>query len=177
EVWITGIAAILPDRAAHADGSFRLRLDPKTELAPLERRHVDRLGMLSLVAARRALARAGLAAGEVPDERLGIVFGTGLGPMESHEELARPLMTEGVGGISPAMLPTNVQNAAAGYAALWLKALGPTSTLSSWHDAGGAALAYAADQVALGRAGAIIWIAADTLTDWVVDWYRAQGLL
>src|SRR6185312_4265672 len=63
------------------------------------------------------------------------------------------------------------------YTALWLKALGPTSTISSGHAAGGAALAYAADQVSLGRASAVVWLAADTLTDWVVDWYRGQGML
>src|SRR6185312_9461671 len=176
-VCITGFAAIAADRNARPDGSFRLDFDPRTELVSTERRHVDRLGMLSLVAARRALAGAGRVAGVVPDERLGVIFGTGLGPMESHEEMFRPLMAEGIRAISPAVVPNNVQNAAAGYTAQWLKALGPTSTISSGHAAGGAALAYATDQVSLGRASAVVWIAADTLTDWVVDWYRGQGML
>jgi 3-oxoacyl-[acyl-carrier-protein] synthase II len=175
-VVVTAVEALLPPVTNVQDGVARLTFDPTVEVPREERRHIDRLGLLSLVTSQRALAKAGFTPGPERDE-LGVILGTALGPMESHEAFGRPLLAEGSYDLSPALLPNQVQNAAAGYVALRLRLLGSTTTISSGHDAGGAALAHAADQIAFGRVAGLVWIAADTLTDWVVGWYRGQGLL
>ena len=70
-----------------------------------ERKRVDRLGLFSIIASRLALANAAL---ELTDEnrtRVGAVVGTGVGPMESMEEFAAPVIAEGAGGSEPGRLP------------------------------------------------------------------------
>ena len=176
-VEITGLAALLPVNPTWRDGVARLDFDPGAEVTRADQRHVDRLGLISLVAARRALAASGMPPQGAEYDGMGVVLGTGLGPMESHEEFGRPMLEEGVNAVSPTLLPNQVQNAAAGLVSLRLRALGPTSTISSGLAAGAAALAYSADQVGLGRATSLVWITADTLTEWVAGWYRDQGLL
>src|SRR5205823_12514326 len=73
----------------------RVSLDPSTVLTPPERKRVDRLGILALVAARLSLRDAGLEMTSENRERVGVVFGTGVGPMESMEAFSRPLFEEG----------------------------------------------------------------------------------
>ncbi|TDP41622.1 beta-ketoacyl-[acyl-carrier-protein] synthase family protein [Nocardia ignorata] len=150
--------------------------DPSDHLTRREARRMDRLGLLSTFAASRALAEAGADLIADDPDRVGVVFGTGLGPMEAMEQFVRPLRAEGVAAANPAVFPNTVYNAAAGSVATLLGALGPTSTVTSGHAAGANALCYGYDMVSLGRATAILATAADTLTPLVVRGYRRLGL-
>ncbi len=161
------------------DGAWigRAALDPATVLPPRERRRLDRLGLFAVAASREALEHGGLVVDEANRHRVGVVVGTGVGPMESVERFARGLIDDGPAGASPAVFPNTVYNAAGGQVAMHLGTVGPASTVTARHAAGASALCYAHDLLASGRADAVLAVAADTLTDTVVDAYRALGML
>ncbi|MGO4758675.1 beta-ketoacyl synthase N-terminal-like domain-containing protein, partial [Streptomyces sp. 2MCAF27] len=145
------------------------------EIAPYltrrQRRRMDRLAVLSIVATAKALADAGLS----DDESVGVVFGTGTGPMEAMEKFVLPLLEEGAAAADPSVFPNTVYNQAAGQVATHLGLRGPTSTLSVGHATGAAAVAYTADLLAAGHADALVCTVTDTLTEQVARAYTATG--
>lgn len=149
------------------------------ELAPhlskREARRMDRLGIFAVVAAKVALNEAGLEVDDSNRERVGAIFATGLGPMETMERFARPLFDEGPIAANPALFPNTVYNAAGGQVAMRLGTIGPASTITSGHAAGLSGVCYAYDLCATDHGDAIITTAADTLTDTVVRGYRDVG--
>lgn len=158
-----------------SDGPARVEVDENEYLTPRQRRRMDRLSVLSVIAAKRALQHANIAEGQVAPERLGIVFGTAIGPMESMERFAAPVLKDGPSAASPAVFPNTVYNAAAGQVSIALNAVGPTTTVTDGHAAGAAAMSYAADLLATDQADAIVVIGADTPTPLVADAYRDIG--
>ncbi|GCE14922.1 beta-ketoacyl-[acyl-carrier-protein] synthase family protein [Tengunoibacter tsumagoiensis] len=152
-------------------------LDPSPFLTVRDRRRMDRLSIFSVVATHLALANAAL---EVTDENrhdIGILFGSGLGPMESMEKFCKPLFSQGTAAASPGVFPNTVFNAAAGQVAIHVGTLGPNSTVTTGHGAGASAICYGYDQVANGLATAMVCLAVDTLTDAVVQAYSDLGIL
>jgi 3-oxoacyl-[acyl-carrier-protein] synthase II len=194
-VVITGIATLTPAGLdadalwnAFAEGRVasepenghwigRVVFDPSEYLPPKERKRVDRLGLFSVIGSKLALQDAGL---ELTDEnrgRVGAIIGTGVGPMESMEQFSRPVIEEGAAAANPAVFPNTVYNAAGGQVAMKIGAVGPASTVTAGHAAGAQALTYAFDLAASGKADAMLCVAADTLTDTVVQAYRELGVL
>jgi 3-oxoacyl-[acyl-carrier-protein] synthase II len=194
-VVVTGTAALSPAGTepahlyeAHAQGRRCVSAEDGVELArvdfnagdylsPKERKRVDRLGLFAVIASRLALADAGL---ELTDEnrtRVGAIVGTGVGPMESMEEFAAPVIDEGATGANPAVFPNTVYNAAGGQVAIKNGILGSASTVTAGHGAGASALCYGFDLAAADHADAVACLAVDTLTDTVVDAYRELGVL
>ena len=155
----------------------RVELDASPYLSRKESRRMDRLGIFSVVATKIALADAGLEPTEENRERIGCIFGTGVGPMESMENFSRPLFEEGPGAANPAVFPNTVYNAAGGQVAMHVGVVGPASTVTAGHAAGASALCYGYDLVAANQADAIVCLAADTLTDTVIEGYRELGAL
>ncbi|WP_240542967.1 beta-ketoacyl-[acyl-carrier-protein] synthase family protein [Solihabitans fulvus] len=196
-VVITGIAALTPagctvgalrdlaagvgtESACVAEGGNllgRVEFDPAAWLTPRERRRMDRLTVLSVVAAKQALADAGLDPRRHGGDRIGVIVGTGLGPMESMEGFARPVIESGPGAANPAVFPNTVYNAAGGQVAMHTGAVGPASTMSVLHASGAAALGYAQDLLEADQADAIVCIGVDVLTASVVRGYAELGLL
>ncbi|MFE3059465.1 beta-ketoacyl synthase N-terminal-like domain-containing protein [Nocardia sp. NPDC059239] len=179
----TGTAAL---REAFAQGKLctaaesgarigRVPLDAAEYLTAKARRRMDRLGIFSVVASRLALEDGGLVIDDDNRTRVGTVLGTGIGPMDSMEAFARPLFDNGPLAASPALFPNTVYNAATGQVTMHVGAVGPTTTVTTGHAAGAAALAYACDILTRDEADSMLAIAADTLTDTVIDAYRAVG--
>lgn len=152
-------------RVARAD------FDPKA-IPPRERRRMDRLGQLAVATSRAALEHAGLTA----DERVGVVLGTGLGPMRSIEEFLLPVLAGCPDHGSPAIFPNTVFNAAAGQVAMNVGAKGPTSTITTGHAAGASALTVAHDLLLQHRAEAVLVPAVEDLSPGVLDAYRRLPL-
>lgn len=150
----------------------RVASDPGAGIAPKSRRRMDRLGQLAVATGQQALTAAGLTA----DEAVGVVVGTGVGPMSSISGFFEPTVTGGPTKGSPAIFPNTVFNAAAGQVAMVLGAKGPTSTLTSGHAAGAAALGTAYDLLRAGRAQAVLCTGADELSPYALDAYRGAGL-
>ena len=155
----------------------RAALDPAEFLTPKERRRVDRMGVLSVIAARKVLADAALEVTEDNRDRIGVIIGTGVGPMESMEAFSSPLFDEGPSAANPAVFPNTVYNAAGGQVAMQVGAVGVASTVTAGHGAGAQSICYGYDLARLDQADAVCSLASDVLTDSVVAAYRALGLL
>ncbi|MEU6766175.1 beta-ketoacyl-[acyl-carrier-protein] synthase family protein [Streptomyces sp. NPDC046853] len=160
---------------ASEEGGLRLArysFAPERHLSARERRRVDRMGQLAVASCRLALDQARL----IADESVGVVLGSGLGPMRSTEDFFRPVMEEGASAANPAIFPSTVFNAAAGQVAMLLGAKGPTSTATASHAAGASALCIARDMLRTRTADAVLCPAVDDLTETVIGAYRALPL-
>jgi 3-oxoacyl-[acyl-carrier-protein] synthase II len=167
---------------AYADGSSapeggRVEFEASAYLKPKERKRVDRIGLFSVITGRLALEDAGLELTDDNRERVGVIVGTGIGPMQSLEEFSLPIIEEGPTLANPAVFPNTVYNAAGGQTAIKLGAVGVASTVTAQHAGGAQALTYAFDLTRANQADAVLAIASDSLTDTVVDAYRDLGLL
>lgn len=172
--YVSGETVTRAERGVHLG---RVEYDPAPFLSRRDTRRMDRLGIFAVCATRLALDDAGLRISDENRERIGVIFGTGVGPMESMENFSRPLFDEGPGAANPAIFPNTVYNAAGGQVAIHVGAIGPASTVTAGHGAGSSAICYGYDLVARDRASAIVCLAADTLTDTVIDAYRELGVL
>ncbi len=148
----------------------RAEFDVSAAGTPKERRRLDRLSQLAIAACRAALAHAGLAGDDLA--ATGVVLGTGVGPMESNERFTGPVLDGGPKLANPGIFPNTVYNAAAGQVAMALGTKGPTSTLTSSHAAGAAALGVAYDLLRSGRADRVLVPAVEVLSPGTLDAYR-----
>ena len=155
----------------------RVDFEPSSYLKPKERKRVDRIGLFSVITGQLALTDAALELTDDNRERVGVIVGTGVGPMQSLEEFSLPIIEEGPSLANPAVFPNTVYNAAGGQTAIKLGALGVASTVTAQHAAGAQALTYAYDLTSTNKADAVLAVASDSLTDIVVDGYRDLGLL
>src|ERR687897_123866 len=97
--------------------------DPSLWLDPKEIRRTDRFSQYAIAAAKIAWEDAGTP--EVPSERGGIVFGTGIGGIETLLVQHSVLLEKGPGRVSPFMVPALMANAAAGHLAMKFGLTGP----------------------------------------------------
>ncbi len=97
--------------------------DPSRWLDPKEIRRTDRFSHYAIAATKIAWEDA--ASPEVPSERGGVVFGTGIGGLETILIQHRVLLEKGPGRVSPFMVPALMANAAAGHLAMKYGFTGP----------------------------------------------------
>jgi 3-oxoacyl-[acyl-carrier-protein] synthase II len=97
--------------------------EPSAWLDPKEIRRTDRFSHYAIAAAKVAWEDAG--APEVPSERAGVVFGTGIGGLETILIQHSVLLEKGPGRVSPFMVPALMANAAAGHLAMKYGFTGP----------------------------------------------------
>jgi 3-oxoacyl-[acyl-carrier-protein] synthase II len=120
----------------------------------IKKRHRDQMTrgtMIALVAAEQAMADAGLAAGDVPADRLGVVVGgtgTGYAPRTPEPD--------------PHRILRNMACAPASWIGLRLKAEGPVFLVSTACSSGAYALHAACDLIASGRCDVVVSGAADS---------------
>jgi 3-oxoacyl-[acyl-carrier-protein] synthase II len=121
--------------------------DPSSWLDAKEIRRTDRFVHYAMASA--ALAWADAAEPEVPAERAGVVFGTGIGGIETLLTQHSVLLEKGAGRVSPFMVPALMANAASGHIAMRYGFTGPNlctvSACSSSNHAIGEALRYIRD--------------------------------
>ena len=97
--------------------------DPAAWLDPKEIRRTDRFSHYAIAAAKLAWEDAG--SPDVPSERGGVVFGTGIGGLETILIQHSVLLEKGPGRVSPFMVPALMANAAAGHLAMKFGFTGP----------------------------------------------------
>ncbi|WP_156725855.1 beta-ketoacyl-[acyl-carrier-protein] synthase family protein [Streptomyces apocyni] len=175
EVWSAYTRGQVPVTVADGVRRSAVDFDPEPYLTKRQRRRMDRLAQFGIAATSKALADAGVEPGSPEAEAIGIVFGTGTGPMEAMQKFTDPLLAEGPAAADPSVFPNTVYNQAAGQIAIHLGLRGPTSTLSVGHATGAATLAYTADLLAAGHADALVCTVTDTLTEQVGRAYAAVG--
>ena len=97
--------------------------EPPRYLDSKEIRRTDRFTHYAIAASKLAWDDAG--APDVPSERGGIVFGTGIGGLETILIQHTVLLEKGPGRVSPFMVPALMANAAAGHLAMKYGFTGP----------------------------------------------------
>jgi 3-oxoacyl-[acyl-carrier-protein] synthase II len=105
--------------------------EPDAVLGRKEARRMDRHAQLGVAAALAARDDAGLAEATADPSRVGVLIGTGMGAMETLEQGAETLLSQGPHRIGPFFAPMVLPNMAAGMAAIFLGAKGPCWSTAS----------------------------------------------
>jgi 3-oxoacyl-[acyl-carrier-protein] synthase II len=154
-----GVAAItLFDASRHAC-RFAAEVkgfDPKGWLEPKESKRWDRFCQFGVVAAKQAVADAGLVIDESNQHRVGTAIGSGVGGLLMMETQAQVLNDRGPDRVSPFCVPMMIPNMATGLAAIALGAKGPSSAVATACAAGSNAIGDAYRLIQLGLADAMV---------------------
>jgi len=140
-------------------------------------RRMDTLGKLTVSVAMDALKDSELELTDYNSNQVGVVFGTANGTMESLEQFYFPVLNEGAPAANPAHFPNTVFNQAAGQVAMHTQARGVSSTVVDGHASFSSALCMAYEHIQSRDAEAIVAIAADVLTPYVISGYKDAGLI
>ncbi|KAL6841843.1 hypothetical protein ACP4OV_028355 [Aristida adscensionis] len=126
-------------------------------------RRLDDSHRYAIVAAKKALESAGLAAGSkamrtIDKERAGVVVGSGFGGIGEFAAGVETLVTAGPGKISPSTVPLAPPNAASALVAMdaGIGFLGPNYSVAAACATANHCLHSAADQIRLGRVDAMV---------------------
>lgn len=119
-------------------------------------KRLDRFCLFAVPAAVMALRDAGLEITPENEEDVGCVLGCGLGGLHILEVSQTKLLSDGPRRISPFMIPTLISNMAPGLIAMHTKARGPNLITTSACASGIHGIGYAASDIRLGRAKAMI---------------------
>ena len=163
---VAGRSGVGPIRSFDASGlPVRIAAEvrdfsPADHFGVRDARRIDRFAQLGLVAARQALAQSGLDVAARPD-RVGVVFGSGLGGLTTLVDQVGVLAERGPSRVSPFLVPMMIPNMAAGQIAIECGATGPTSCTVTACAASANAIGEAADVIRLGRADAVVAGGAD----------------
>jgi len=129
--------------------------DPKQVASPKDARRLDRNILLSLGAAREAVADARLDGAYSPD-RIGILFGTAIGGFIGIMEQAEVLRERGPDRVAPTFLPNVLVDTASGQLAISLGFRGPNYAPVSACATGSTAIGEAAEVIKRGDADAVL---------------------
>lgn len=136
--------------------------DPDAELGRGAARRLDRFTHLAVIAAREAIAHAGLS--EDGDERItrvdadrtGVLMGSGIGGAETWAEEYPRYLDKGPGRVSPMFVPKMLSNTAAGTIAIRSGARGPNMTVNTACAAGASAIHLSRDLLLAGAADVVL---------------------
>jgi 3-oxoacyl-[acyl-carrier-protein] synthase II len=131
-----------------------LDFDVTDWLTPREARKLDRVSHLAIAAAKLAWADAGEP--EVDPARIGVVFSTGIGGLESLLAQHLIYLEKGPGRVSPFMVPQLMPNASAGLVAMEMGFTGPNTCITTACAAGAHAVGEAYRYIREGLADACI---------------------
>ena len=130
--------------------------DPTGFIEPKEAKRWDRYCKFGVVAAKQALADAGLEISSANAERIGVSIGSGVGGLLTMETQAHVLEGKGPGRVSPFTVPMMIPNMATGLAAIALGAKGPSSAVATACAAGSNAIGDAFRLLQMGKADAMV---------------------
>jgi 3-oxoacyl-[acyl-carrier-protein] synthase II len=129
--------------------------DPTQVASPKDARRLDRNVLLSLGAAREAVADARLEGAYSPD-RIGILFGTAIGGIMGIVEQVDVLRERGPGRVAPTFIPNVLVDTASGQLAISLGFRGPNYAPVSACATGSTAVGEAAEVIKRGDADAVL---------------------
>ena len=140
-------------------------------------RRVDHVTRLAMVSGREALLNSGLKVTPKNNTRIGVIYGTGTGPLETIEHVSRKIIEEGKEGVDAGLFPNTVLNAAPGQFSIANMLKGPTSTISAGSVSGMDAFIYAAELLKKNQADAIVVLTADEWNEPLQTGNECLGLL
>jgi len=130
--------------------------DPSGWLEPKEAKRWDRFCQFGVVAAKQAVAHAGLTIDGSNHHRVGVAIGSGVGGLLMMETQAQVLHERGPDRVSPFCVPMMIPNMATGLAAIALGAKGPSTAVATACAAGSNAIGDAFRLIQLGLADAMV---------------------
>jgi 3-oxoacyl-[acyl-carrier-protein] synthase II len=121
---------------------------------PKEARRADRVEQFALAAAAEAFAQSG----ELPYDRnrIGSIFGTGIGGLRTLEEQVIVRVEKGERRVSPFLVPMMMANACGAAISMRYTLRGPAETICTACAAATHAIGYAARLIAWGRCDAVV---------------------
>ncbi|MFJ6013917.1 beta-ketoacyl-[acyl-carrier-protein] synthase family protein [Streptomyces sp. NPDC092952] len=131
-------------------------LDPRAVLGVAAARLMDRFAQLAVLAAREAVADAGLGPGVWDAGRVAVVIGSAHGGLPFYDEQHALLTERGARRVSPKLAPLTVVNGAASSVATDLGALGPSQAVSTACSSGTVALGTAHQMLRTGACDIVV---------------------
>ena len=138
---------------------------PQDFIRPGTLRRMDRLSQMATAAARMAVDDAGFQIGPHNRDRVGMVLGTCFGATDVAAQFGKVLFTDSPRRANPILVPNTVMNAPAGHAAIELGVRGINSTINHREVSAEAAMAYAAAEIARGRADLVLTGGGDIISE------------
>jgi 3-oxoacyl-[acyl-carrier-protein] synthase II len=139
--------------------------NPQDFIRPATSRRMDRLSKMAVAAARMALDDAGFQIGPHNRDRVGVVLGTCFGGTDVAAQFGKVIFTESPRLANPILVPNTVMNAPAGHTAIELGVRGVNTTINHREVSAETAMAYAAAEIARGRADAILTGGGDIISE------------
>ncbi|MFJ1712416.1 beta-ketoacyl-[acyl-carrier-protein] synthase family protein [Streptomyces sp. NPDC088260] len=131
-------------------------LDPRALLGVAVARLMDRFSQLAVIAAREAVADAGLDPSAWDAGRVAVVIGSAHGGLPFYDEQHTILTERGARRVSPKLAPLTVVNGAASSVATDLGALGPSQAVSTACSSGTVAIGTAHQMLRTGACDIVV---------------------
>ena len=106
-------------------------LDLEPYLDPKAARQMDRFCQHAIVAAEEAVLQSGIKDADIPQERIGVLIGSGIGGLQTLEEECRKLHDRGPRRVSPLLIPKMIGDMSSGLVSIRHGFKGPNFTAVS----------------------------------------------
>ena len=168
QAMVNGVSGIAPITSFDAT-NFKTRFagevkgfDPEQFFDRKEARKLDRYSQFSVCVADEALRDSGLDLGKEDRSRVGVIWGSGMGGLQStEEEIIDFAKGDGVPRFNPFMIPKAIPSIAAGQISIRFGLGGPSFSVSTACSSSSHAVASAFDQIRLGHAEVLLTGGAD----------------
>lgn len=162
---VSGIAPITSFDATNFKTHFAGEVkdfDPTTVIDRKEARKMDRYAQFSVCVADEALKDSGLDLDKEDRSRVGVIWGSGMGGLQStEEEIIDFAKGDGVPRFNPFMIPKAIPSIAAGHISIRFGLGGLSFSVSTACSSSSHAVASAFDQIRLGHADVLLTGGAD----------------
>ncbi|MBO7457171.1 MAG: beta-ketoacyl-ACP synthase II [Paludibacteraceae bacterium] len=136
--------------------------DPETVIDHKEARKMDRYTQFSICVADEALRNSGLDLEQEDRSRVGVIWGSGMGGLQTMEEEISDFATgDKVPRFNPFMIPKAIPSIAAGQISIRFGLGGPSFSVSTACSSSSHAVGSAFDQIRLGHADVLLTGGAD----------------
>ena len=136
-------------------------IDYRRHMSPDFFRKTDLISKLALVSSGLAIKDSGLKILRANEERIGLIYGTGTGPISTIEKLNLEILQHGLPGMNAFFFPNSVCNAAPGYITMNSRIKGTTITINCGSATFAANLLYAKLILLQNKADHVIVTVAD----------------
>ena len=142
-----------------------------------EKTYLDRCSELTLAACALAFEDAGLAPGDLDPERVGLVFGTAHGPLDTLWAHTQRVQSGGLRRASSVLFLHSFVNTPISLASIEFDIRGPVACFCQGLASSGAALQFAAELIADGRADVVLAGGVDALSEVLYSALNEAGWL